>query len=243
MQEDLGQPERESAAQLRSPIIRATDILIAARREAERILREAEQRANDVLQNAPDRTPPALPSVPPQAAPAIPPQAGDLSRYLSQISTELNQLGREREEILGRIEDMGRSIASAIREEMAQLRDVLAPAQRVEEPAVSPRPSTRRSAAREELFRPGRGRQLHLNIANIGAFADLSGIHAALIALPELDDVTIARYEGGEAELLIDFHDPLRATDIVDALAQGGFQAAVEQSQADARTLRLTLQA
>ncbi len=52
----------------------------------------------------------------------------------------------------------------------------------------------------------------------------------------------VARYGDGEADLLVDFHDPLRATDIVEALAQGGLSATVERSQPDTLELRLALQ-
>ena len=170
MQEGPGNSERESAAQPRSPVIRATDILIAARREAERILREAEQRANEVLQSAPE---PAH-----QAAPTPP---------LSPPSAELAQTGREREELLGRIDDMGRAIASAIREELAQLRDVLITVQRGEQTAAASLPVAPRAATREALFRPEEDKQLHLSLTNIPGFDHLSPIDTALSALAELD--------------------------------------------------------
>lgn len=232
-QEQSGE-SRESAER------RASDLLRDARRDAEALLRDAERRAEDLLRAS-------------RAEPAE--RSAELLRDVAVQLTHVVSSAEEDRRMLRSQTETLRVLVEALREDFADLRERIdrsleraeaAPIPLVrerEEREFRPLPVEReeeRADPRDTLLEPA-AEYVHLFLENVRTFSQLTALYQSLLASPSLRGVSISRFQGAEAHLLLDLEESVRAGAIIDTLERADYAVTLDTVDGDQRTIRATI--
>lgn len=213
------EPDLDELADPSKRMARALEVLIAARHEVMRILRDAEERAIEML---------AVAAQPKSSSPAT----DDLVRNFAELAIALTS---GQETMTRHLEDMARQMGT-LRQEVEQM-----PAWQSSKAVTVAAPETATSESELELLVHEGNRPVRLEIANVRRVSEVVPIFRAVSQLASVVGVSISRYDADDLKMAVDLREGISARDVSAAIRGVGYSPILKASDPSAGLIQFSL--